>query len=225
MNVLLKIYTKFFYIRNVLRSYVFCFRYLPYYQAKKMPFFLSEPIRVLELKKGDIVLQGDVHPGMIWIGGGVELGQKRGLTLEINKGGKLIFEGSAFFANGCYFRVHTGAIMIIGNKFGANSCCFVRSTTKVTFGNSVLLGWENEIIDSDGHDIWVNGEHVEKAKPIHIGNHVWLTSHVRVSKGVTIANDCIVAKSAVVTKQHTIPHTLIGGVPARDIRTGIDWEK
>ena len=225
MNICSKIRTRFHGYHSILRSYFFCFKYLPFEQAKKMPFFLDEPIDVLELEKGDIVLNGNVYPRMVWIGGGVELGQKRGLTLEVNKGGKLIVEGKAFFANGCYVRVGKGATMVLGDMFGANSNCFIYATKQISFGKAVLLGWDNEIIDSDGHDIWVNGAAVEKAQPIHIGNHVWITSHVKISKGVSIADECIVAKGAIVTKKHAVPHTLIGGIPAKDIRTGVNWKK
>lgn len=225
MNIIKSVFSRFKYYRNIIRSYAFCFRYLPYNQAKRMPFYLTEPIDILELRKGNIILKGEIRPRMIWIGGGVELGQKRGLILEINEGGHLIFEGSAFIANGCYIRVHEGAKMILGDKIGVNSTCFIRSTTEVTLGERVMLGWDNEIIDSDGHDVWVDDHKVVKSQPIHIGKHVWITSHVRISKGVTIADECIVAKGAIVTKSHTTPHTLIGGVPAKEIRNNVKWEK
>lgn len=225
MNIVKSISSRLHDWRCLLRSYSFCFRYLPFEQAKQMPFFLNGPVRLLELSKGDIVLKGDVHPRMVWIGGGVDLGQPRGIILEINPGGKLIFEGCAFIADGCAIRVHQNAKMILGDKIGINSNCFLRSCTEVTFGKQVMLGWDNEIIDSDGHDVWGEGILVERAQPIHIGNHVWITSHVKVSKGVTIADECIVAKGAVVVKKHETPHTLIGGVPAKDIKSGINWKK
>ena len=225
MNVFTKIRTKFQEYHRILRSYIFCFKYLPFEQAKKMPFFLYEPIDVLDLRKGDIVLSGTVSPRMIWIGIGVELGRKRGLTLEVNEGGKLIIEGEAHFADGCYVRVGKEGKMKIGKKFGANANCFIHATKQIFFGKDVMLGWDNEIIDTDGHDTWLKGVAVEKTQPIHIGNHVWITSHVRIGKGASIADDCIVAKGAVVTKKHTVPHTLIGGIPAKDIRIGVDWKK
>ena len=93
MNIVKSISSRLHDWRCLLRSYSFCFRYLPFEQAKQMPFFLNGPVRLLELSKGDIVLKGDVHPRMVWIGGGVDLGQPRGIILEINPGGKLIFEG------------------------------------------------------------------------------------------------------------------------------------
>lgn len=225
MRVIKSILSRCSYYKRIIRSYIFCFKYLPFEQAKRMPFFLDEPIDVVDLKKGNIILNGEIVSRMIWIGGGQEFGQKRGLTLVVNESGKLIFEGSAFIANGCYIKVHDNASMVLGHKFGMNGNCFLRSVTEVTFGKEVLLGWDNEIIDSDGHDVWVDGVHVKKSQPIHIGNHVWITSHVRISKGVSIADDCIVAKGAVVTRQHLVPKTLIGGVPAKDIRTGVEWKK
>ena len=55
------------------------------------------------------------------------------------------------------------------------------------------------------------------AKPIHIGNHVWLAAGVIVCPGVTIGDGTVIAAGSVVT--HDIPpHVLAGGVPCRVIR-------
>ena len=43
--------------------------------------------------------------------------------------------------------------------------------------------------------------------------------------GVNIGDGAIVTSGAVVTKKHAVPHALIGGIPAKDIRTGVDWKK
>lgn len=76
------------------------------------------------------------------------------------------------------------------------------------------------IRDNDGHEI-VNGE--EPSKPIVIGNHVWIGERATILKGVTIGDGAIVAANAVVTKD-VEPNTLVGGVPARVIRRGVEWK-
>ena len=59
--------------------------------------------------------------------------------------------------------------------------------------------------------------------PIHIGRHVWIGANATVLPGVTIGEGAIVAAGAVVTKD--VPkNTMVGGVPARVIRT-IDEEE
>ena len=52
------------------------------------------------------------------------------------------------------------------------------------------------------------------AKPVHIGNDVWIGGNVTILPGVTIGNNVVVAAGAVVTKD--VPdNTLVGGVPAK----------
>ena len=59
-------------------------------------------------------------------------------------------------------------------------------------------------------------------QPIIIGNHVWIGMNVTILKGVRIGDGAIVAAGAVVTKD--VPeNTLVGGVPARVLKTDISW--
>ncbi len=60
-------------------------------------------------------------------------------------------------------------------------------------------------------------QHLGIAKPVSIGNDVWIGGNVTILPGVTIGNNVVVAAGAVVTKD--VPdNTLVGGVPARRIK-------
>lgn len=52
---------------------------------------------------------------------------------------------------------------------------------------------------------------------IVIGNDVWIGYEAVVMAGVTIGNGAIIGARAVVTKD-VPPYTIVGGVPAREIR-------
>ena len=56
------------------------------------------------------------------------------------------------------------------------------------------------------------------AKPIHIGNHVWIGSNVVITQGVTIGDGAVIAAGAVVNRD-VAPYTVVGGVPAKLIKT------
>ena len=54
-------------------------------------------------------------------------------------------------------------------------------------------------------------------EPIHVGNKVWIGSHVTILPGVTIGDNSIVAAGAVVT--HDVPeNSIVGGVPAKVLK-------
>ncbi len=59
---------------------------------------------------------------------------------------------------------------------------------------------------------------------VHIGNDVWIGSDVRLLEGVEIGDGAIVAAGAVVTKK-VEPFTIVGGVPAREIKKRFDQEQ
>lgn len=60
-------------------------------------------------------------------------------------------------------------------------------------------------------------KHLGIARPVIIGNDVWIVGNVTILPGVKIGNNVVVAAGAVVTKD--VPdNCVIGGVPARKIK-------
>lgn len=60
---------------------------------------------------------------------------------------------------------------------------------------------------------WIHSD----AKPIVIGDNVWIGEYASVLKGVTIGTGAIVASHAVVTKD-VPPYTIVAGNPARVVK-------
>ena len=61
------------------------------------------------------------------------------------------------------------------------------------------------------------------AKPVRIGNHVWIGENSMVLKGVAIGDGAVVAASSVVTRD-VPPRCLVAGAPAKVVREDIEWE-
>lgn len=57
----------------------------------------------------------------------------------------------------------------------------------------------------------------KKKYHVIIGNDVWIGNNVTILGGVKIADGAIVATGAVVTKD-VLPYTIVGGVPAKEIK-------
>ena len=88
----------------------------------------------------------------------------------------------------------------------------------IEIGDDCGIGDNVTIADSDHHCI--NGKN--PIAPIVIGNHVWICSNAMICKGVAIGDGSVIAAGAVVVND-VPPHCLVGGVPAKVIKKGIEW--
>ena len=116
------------------------------------------------------------------------------------------------------FNCDNGKKIHIGNNFTGNYNLTILDIREVYIGNNVMIG-PNTLITTVGHPLtpMCRRQHIGIAKPVRIGNDVWIGGNVTILPGVTIGNNVVVAAGAVVTKD--VPdNTLVGGVPARLIK-------
>lgn len=116
------------------------------------------------------------------------------------------------------FNCDNGKNIHIGYNFTGNYNLTILDIREVYIGNNVMIG-PNTLITTVGHPLTPMGrrKHIGIAKPVRIGDDVWIGGNVTILPGVTIGNNVIVAAGAAVTKD--VPdNTLVGGVPAKVIR-------
>lgn len=175
------------------------------------------------MKRGCIIFDSSKSPRVYFgFGGTMGIDSERSL-FSVEKGGKVIFEGSARFAKGCKIRVESG-VLRIGSNFAANKNCFFSCTKEIIIGSDTLFAWNVNIRDSDGHSIIQDGIKKSGLETVKIGNHVWAAAYVDILKGVTIPNNCVISYRSCVIKPIIIDNTLIGGYPARILKENINWE-
>ena len=106
----------------------------------------------------------------------------------------------------------------IGENFYSNHNLIILDANKVKFGNNVFIA-PNCGFYTAGHplDYEIRNKGLEYAKPITVGNNVWIGGNVIVLPGVTIGDNVIIGAGSVVTKD--IPDNKIAyGNPCRIIR-------
>ena len=130
---------------------------------------------------------------------------------------------------GCHFeptfRCEFGYNIRIGDNFYANFDCIMLDGGGITIGDNVLFGPRVGIYTSNhAIDAAERAAGACYAKPVTIGNNVWIGGDVTINQGVTIGDNTIVGSGSVVTRP--IPAGVIAvGSPARILRAITEADK
>lgn len=106
----------------------------------------------------------------------------------------------------------------VGQNFYANFNLVILDEARVTFGDNVFIA-PNCGFYTAGHPIKPSERNkgFEYARPITVGNNVWIGAHVSVLPGVSIGDNCVIGAGSVVVSD--IPHdSLAVGNPCRVIK-------
>ncbi len=106
----------------------------------------------------------------------------------------------------------------IGENFYSNHNCVILDPAKVTFGDNVFIG-PNCGFYTAGHPLDSENRNsgLEFAKPITVGNNVWIGGNVCVMPDVIIGDNVVIGAGSVVTKN--IPSNSVAvGNPCKVIK-------
>ena len=112
------------------------------------------------------------------------------------------------------------AIIKIGNRSYIGDRTEIHAGSLVEIGNGCNISWNCTILDRDYHKLCSDEEII---KPVKICDNVWIGCNSTILKGVTIGEGAVVAAGSVVTKD-VPPKTLVGGNPAKIIKSDITWK-
>jgi acetyltransferase-like isoleucine patch superfamily enzyme len=106
----------------------------------------------------------------------------------------------------------------MGRNVFINQNCTMYDLGGIDIGDDVMIGPNVSIITSS-HPIDPTQRHaVTVGKPIVIERNVWIAAGATIIGGVTVGENSVVAAGSVVTRD-VPPNTLVGGNPARVIRS------
>lgn len=107
---------------------------------------------------------------------------------------------------------------------GANIVC--GEGKKVEIGHDCMFSWGIEIRTTDSHPIYdIGGGRVNSGEDVIIGDHVWVGAQVTLMRGTVIPPGCVVGIRSFVNSAFTEQNAILAGVPAREVRKGIRWDR
>ena len=212
------------YLLGLPNTLYFNFKYLKFDDAIKLPILVSHRVYLREMG-GRVRLDASATFGMVRIGfGNVGIfDQQRSRTIWLVSG-LVIFKGIANIGHGSKISVSGIGILTIGDQFSMTAESQVVCEKAITFGNNVLISWENLFLDTDFHKIKTNGLTTNLPKEIVIGNHVWIGCRCTILKGTYIGDEIIVAANSTLSGRFDQNHTIVGGNPAKVVKKQVTWE-
>ena len=97
--------------------------------------------------------------------------------------------------------------------------------TKISLGEGCLFSSDIMVVTGDSHSILdASNQRINPSQDIKIGNRVWVGHRVSIRKNASIADDTVIGEGAIVTKAFSEANTVLAGVPAKVIKTGVHWQ-
>lgn len=124
----------------------------------------------------------------------------------------------------------SGKILTIGADTSVEGCRFAMAgggPREVRIGERCMFSSNITFRPSDGHAIFdlASGAVLNEAKPITVGNHVWIGAGVTLVKGSVVADDTVIGTQSLVSRRFSESFTAIAGNPARVVKSGIGWDR
>lgn len=143
--------------------------------------------------------------------------------------GTLKLLGSVGVGSGAKWDIGSEATLTVGGGTHFSPNTLIIAANQITIGTGCTIAWDVQIIDADFHAHGPVGRldelhHSQFTAPITIGNRVWIGSNTKIYKGVSIADGCIIAGGSVVNKSIDAPNSLIAGIPAKVVKSGVEWK-
>lgn len=124
------------------------------------------------------------------------------ICANVRVGGLVEIESGSSIANNCSLSGESAGIFIGKNVMIAPGC--------------VIVAFNHGFSDLDMPMVKQKNEEA----PIYIEDDVWIASNCTITKGVRIGKGSIVAANSVVNK-NVAPYSIVGGVPAKFIKSRI----
>ena len=133
------------------KSIYYSIKYCGIKHGIKIPLLIHFTVKVQARKNNIKVLAKEMFSIKIGFGGSPNISHIGGTSIIVKKDGILTFDENIVISRGS--KLITDGVMKIGNNFRSNKNLTVSCKNEIIIGNDVLIGWNCEIRDYDGHNI------------------------------------------------------------------------
>lgn len=136
-------------------------------------------------------------------------------TEVVLHGGTVVFEyDNNALAIGSQCNIYSGFI-----------CNVLEPKVQIIIMNNCLFSHSVTMRTGDSHCIYdvTTNKRLNEPKSIMVSSHVWVCENVRILKGACICSNSVVGIGSIVTGKVFPANSLIAGIPARVVKTNINW--
>lgn len=206
------------------KTIYFNLHHLPFKQAVFFPIWIH--FRTQVCVKGRIKMPEVVKPAMIRIGFHtcLECNYNDETKLIVDKGGVIVFDGSAHIGRGSKIIVAENAKMHLGDNFAISASSTIVSYNKIIFGKDIQFSWDCLVMDSDTHTIYDENNGISNhPKEIIFGDKIWICNGCMILKGTEIPSNCVIGAHSVVSGHKFESNSIIVGSPAKIAKKIKGW--
>ena len=139
--------------------------------------------------------------------------------------GTIVFKGrAAIGANSAITVLRENSYLEFGDNFGNAASLRLNCDYRIIFCKNVRIGWDVSVMDSAMHRIKdLDGNFLGKGyEEVIIEENVCIASQCLILQGTRVPAYSIVAARSLLNKYYDIPtYSLLAGIPARLIKTGV----
>jgi acetyltransferase-like isoleucine patch superfamily enzyme len=143
--------------------------------------------------------------------------------VHIRKNAEMVISGTVQIMRGTRITVWDGGRLSLGSRTYINDCATITCFEDLRIGSGCAIAWNTNILDTNIHEISIEGVPRPLSSPVNIGDHVWIGTGVTILAGMTIGTGAVIAAGSVVTSD--VPAaSLVAGNPAKIVRKDVSWE-
>lgn len=188
---------------SIIKSFYVCIKVMDFKDAITLPLLIKYNTKCIGLRKGCIKFKCPISFGLLSIamsdGTIVERSNQRSI-LRFGPNGVLILSGKMCCSG--YTVINCDGCIICNGAFSSNSGLKISCAKEIILMEDIKCGWNNLIIDSDGHSITQNGNIINYPQKVQINSHVWIGANVSILKGVTVPANSVVAMGTILVNKN-----------------------